>query len=922
MRNIDLIREVTTAAAGRWPDVLSLAGISVPKSPRQHAACPACGGNNRFRFDDSGRGSHFCNQCGAGDGLDLVKKVNRCDATEAAQILAGVMGIDYRAVEINPAAASQRREQMEAERQQREQEHHQQFAADEARRREAFQRKYQVLAAQAQTGESAYLTTKGLTGFSFPVMVDGTLLLELVNEPGTVAAAQTITADGVKKMVFGSAKHGAYHSVNAPENPQDIIITEGLATALTLSLMRPEALTVAAIDAGNQLPVAEVMRRRYPDVRIIIAADNDWHYPGELDERGKPKVNTGRIQAEKAALSVAGWVSLPPTEHKADWDDYRQHSGVEAAVRAFNDSIYQPQDTNVKPQLQAIDGGKKLGKKDDLLKPRVESRNDGVFWVSPKVDKETGDLINNESWLSSPLEVVGIGEDDNERYLVLSWKPEGNKHTRIEALPMRDIGEREGWAKLRAGGLSITAKSSLRAILADHLQRSGNREMWAITGATGWQYGAYIMPDGEVIGEPLTPVLFNGRSAAAKGYTVKGTADSWRESVARLAKGNPSMMLGIACALAAPLIGIAGADGFGVHLFGGSSAGKTTTGNAASTVYGEPDTLKLTWYSTALGLVNEAAAHNDGFMPLDEIGQGSNRRAVADAAYALFNGVGKIQGAKEGGNRDVKRWRAMAFSTGEIDMESYIRADGGKVNAGQLVRLLNVPISKAAVYHGYPDGKSHADAMRDACKANYGAAGREWIKQLASQKEVSADAVRAAERRWLGLLPEEASEQVRRVASRFAVLEGALLLSLSLTGWEAQECRDALQHSFNAWVNEFGMGNREEKAWIEQAESFLQRYGYSRYMPHPNADPRDLPIKDLAGYRVKSRTGEEMVFHTWPSVFKDEIAVGANYIAFAQALADAGMLDKPKKGITKKTLVHEGKQCHFVVMTLPVDDED
>jgi putative DNA primase/helicase len=41
---------------------------------------------------------------------------------------------------------------------------------------------------------------------------------------------------------------------------------------------------------------------------------------------------------------------------------------------------------------------------------------------------------------------------------------------------MRDIGEREGWAKLRAGGLSI-AKSSLRAILADHLQRSGNREM-------------------------------------------------------------------------------------------------------------------------------------------------------------------------------------------------------------------------------------------------------------------------------------------------------------------------------------------------------------------------------------------------------------------------------------------------------------
>lgn len=294
---------------------------------------------------------------------------------------------------------------------------------------------------------------------------------------------------------------------------------------------------------------------------------------------------------------------------------------------------------------------------------------------------------------------------------------------------------------------------------------------------------------------------------------------------------------------------------------------------------------------------------------------------MADAAYALFNGVGKIQGAKEGGNRDIKRWRAMAFSTGEIDMESYIRADGGKVNAGQLVRLLNVPISKATVYHGHADGKAHADAMRDACKDNYGAVGREWIKQLASQKEASAEAVRSAERRWLGLLPDEASEQVRRVASRFAVLDAALVLSLRLTGWSEQESRDALQHSFNAWVNEFGLGNREAKAWVEQAEAFLQRFGYSRYLPHPQTDPRDLPIKDLAGYRVKRVNDDLLVFHTFPAVFRDEIASGANATAFAQVLADAGMLDKPNKGITKKNLRIDGKQLHLVALMLPGDEE-
>ncbi|HDR2683727.1 TPA: hypothetical protein QCJ52_004826 [Enterobacter ludwigii] len=39
------------------------------------------------------------------------------------------------------------------------------------------------------------------------------------------------------------------------------------------------------------------------------------------------------------------------------------------------------------------------------------------------------------------------------------------------------------------------------------------------------------------IGTPEHPVLFSGRSSAAAGYTVAGTSESWRKSVARLAYG-------------------------------------------------------------------------------------------------------------------------------------------------------------------------------------------------------------------------------------------------------------------------------------------------------------------------------------------------------------------------------------------------
>ena len=350
MRNIDLIREVTTAAAGNWPYVLAGLSIDVPDSSRRHAPCPACGGTDRFRFDDNGRGSFICNQCGAGDGLDLIKKVNNCDTTEAAQLAADVLGIDYRAAQTDPAAASQRREQLEADRQQREQERQQQAADDAEQRRATFARLYAGMRQSVAQGESDYLQSKGLTGFNYPVMSDGSLLLPLVDESGAVVAAQTITPQGDKRLLTGSAKRGAYHAVNAPEQPQTVIIAEGLATALSVHLMRPDALTVCAIDAGNLLPVAIQMRQQHPQTQIIIAADND---------RLGDKPNTGTERAEKAASAVAGYVAVPPTDYKADWNDYHQQHGLEVATAAFNDSTYQPQGESVTVQLKAIEGGKK-----------------------------------------------------------------------------------------------------------------------------------------------------------------------------------------------------------------------------------------------------------------------------------------------------------------------------------------------------------------------------------------------------------------------------------------------------------------------------------------------------------------------------------------------------------------------------------
>lgn len=90
--NVQSVRE---AARGRWRDILRRLGIAVPPTPMQHGPCPACGGKDRFRFDDQNRrGTWFCNQCvpQAGDGVALVQNILRCEFREALDFIADEIG--------------------------------------------------------------------------------------------------------------------------------------------------------------------------------------------------------------------------------------------------------------------------------------------------------------------------------------------------------------------------------------------------------------------------------------------------------------------------------------------------------------------------------------------------------------------------------------------------------------------------------------------------------------------------------------------------------------------------------------------------------------------------------------------------------------------------------------------------------------
>lgn len=905
MKPIDVIREVKLKANGQWQAILSHLGAEVPLNT--HTACPHCGGKDRFRFDNKdGNGTFICNQCGSGDGLDLVQRVLGVSVTEAAKEVANIIGIDTRSA----CPPAYRRSEIKAQQDELKAQQAEKQANEKREKHKRFIERYNRTIANVQRGRSDYLKAKGLHGFEMDLLQDGSLIIPLLDAGGVITGAQTIKPNGDKRLLSDSAKSGSYYPINEPVNVSTVIIAEGLATALTCHLIQPEAHTVAAIDAGNLIHVAKVMRVKYPESKIIIAGDNDIK-PGQD--------NTGKLAAEKAAKVVNGVAVLPPTDDKADWDDYRLSHGIEAARQAFNEILEQQ---GGKVMIETRVSNEVV--KPDPMKPRIESRKEGVFLVTPKADKETGEIINHEQWLSNAIKRITKGVNDlNQEYLIIEW---GNNN--VQAIPTGDIGEREGWRTLKNAGLFVTTKSGLRQSFSDWLLRQPFKEDWSITNKSGWHKGAYIMPDGSIIGTPEQPIFFNGQSAAATAYKASGTVESWRNDVARLANGNSFMMFTIGAALSAPMTSLTGADSFGIHIYAQSTAGKSTTADMAVSLYGDPDLQRLTWYGTEYGMTNEAVAHNDGLLYLDEVG-GADPKHVYKSAYTLFNGKGKIQGAKEGGNRQVQSWRTVAISTGEKDIETFLLSSGVKVNAGQLVRLLNIPIERATELHECETGKAHADLIKINCRSSYGAAGRYWIEYLSNHKDEAKEAYRTAQQRWSKLIPSSYGEQVHRASDRFATIEAALIMGRVITGWNEQDCKDAVQAAFNAWIAEFGTGNKEIEQIKDQTIAFLSTYGMSRFAPLPY-DEQSLPIRELAGYRVKSNTQDEapILFYTLPTVFKNEIAKTFNTDTFADALHKLGILKKPSngKGYQGRTprLKHLGniQQRAYILMLVPDEEEE
>lgn len=177
-----------------------------------------------------------------------------------------------------------------------------------------------------------YLESKSIQAFGAKIEGDK-LVIPLWDADGTLHSLQTIASDGEKRFQPGGRVSGCYFALGKPDDV--LIVCEGFATAASLHECTGHSIAVA-FNAGNLLPVATALRSKYPAIKIIVAADDDYKTEG----------NPGLTRARAAAQAAAAYLAVPDfgatrPDKATDFNDLHQCTGAEAVQRCIDAAINQ-----------------------------------------------------------------------------------------------------------------------------------------------------------------------------------------------------------------------------------------------------------------------------------------------------------------------------------------------------------------------------------------------------------------------------------------------------------------------------------------------------------------------------------------------------------------------------------------------------
>jgi putative DNA primase/helicase len=219
----------------------------------------------------------------------------------------------------------------------------------EARRHAGAARKASAIwkAAQPAPREHPYLTRKqtqahGARLYRGPLVVDGmpcdgSLIVPACDGSGAIHTLEFIhpkTRGGDnKRFLPGGDSRGRYFSIGTMEGAGPLCVCEGFATGATIHEATGYPV-VGAFNDGNLEPVAQALRAKFPNLRLVLCADDDAATDG----------NPGLTKATEAAQAVAGLLAVPDFGENRDpaWTDFNDlavHQGPEVVAECIRRQV-------------------------------------------------------------------------------------------------------------------------------------------------------------------------------------------------------------------------------------------------------------------------------------------------------------------------------------------------------------------------------------------------------------------------------------------------------------------------------------------------------------------------------------------------------------------------------------------------------
>ncbi len=381
------------------------------------------------------------------------------------------------------------------------------------------------------------------------------------------------------------------------------------------------------------------------------------------------------------------------------------------------------------------------------------------------------------------------------------------------------------------------------------LQEGGTTRRIRAAGRLGWfdapdSPAVFVLPD-QVLGKTPEEIVYQPDVVMPAAETLhgQGSLREWQKLVVEPCAGNPMLMFSIMLGLAGPLLKLCQEQSGGFHLYGVTTAGKTTAAQLAASVWGcaadpqeGPEVTSLRkWYTTGNALESLAEVHNDMLLTLDEISE-VDPHELGRVIYQLAGGLSKGRANAGGGMRVMRAWRLLFFSTGEKSVRQMLAGVGQTEKGGQRVRLPDIPADheddgrRAIVMdaHGR-DPKDFVQDLKAACARHYGLAGPVFVAWLIAQAEQKGlhelarqlrDDLRGIEAMLADGIEHRLPPEGRRVLRRFALvaLAGIWAQAAGVTSWQLPEILEAVKNVRDRWLGDQG----QEVSEVERALAYLR----------------------------------------------------------------------------------------------------